>query len=264
MNKRPPISSTSNVISSYRKRRQRGNPLLIIILAVLLVLGGVGALIYWLAGTADNPISNMLATETYTPTVTPTPTSTNTPTSTVTETATPTITLTPTFSAPFNYRVQEGDNLTIIVKKFELGEIEGIAKVISLNPFGGTTEQGMPIGIDPVTLNIVPGQIILLPHPGYQLPTSTPVPEDLSRGSKLEYTVQSGDSLGRIAELFNTTVEAIMEENKITDPNLLNAGQVLVIPVNLVTPTPTRLPTSTSTMPGPGTELPTVTLTPIN
>jgi LysM repeat protein len=263
MNNRPPISSTSNVINSYRKRRQRNNPNFIVILAVLLVLGGIGAIVYWLFSTPNNPVSNMMATETYTPTVTFTPTATNTPTNTATETPTATITLTPTFSAPFNYRIEDGDNLTVIVDKFALGD-DGIAKIISLNPFGGTTEQGMPIGIDPETLNIVPGQIILLPHPGYQLPTATLVPEDLSRGSKIEYTVQAGDSLGAIAAVFNSTVEAIMEENKITDANLLNAGQVLIIPVNLVTATPTRPPTSTPVTPGPGTELPTVTMTPIN
>jgi LysM repeat protein len=205
----------------------------------------------------------MLATETYTPTVTFTPTSTNTPTSTATETPTATITLTPTFSSPFNYTVQEGDNLTIIAEKFVLGD-DGVAKIVSLNPFGGTNSQGYPIGIDPVTLNILPGQIITIPHPGYQLPTATSIPANLPRGTKIDYTVQAGDSLNAIAALFNSTVEEIMKENKITDANLLNAGDVLSIPVNLVTATPTRPPTSTPITPGPGTELPTMTMTPIN
>jgi len=263
MNNRPPISSTSSVISSYRKRRRRNNPNLIAILAILLVLGGIGVLIYWLFTTPNNPVSNMLATETYTPTVTFTPTSTSTPTSTATETVTVTITLTPTFSSPFNYTVQDGDSLYLIAEKYGLGD-DGVQKIISLNPYGGVTEQGYPIGIDPLTLNILPGQLITIPNPGYELPTSTPIPSNLPQGTKIDYTVQAGDSLGGIAATFNSTVEDIMTQNNITDANLLNAGQVLTISVNIVTPTPTRPPTSTPITPGPGTELPTATMTPIN
>jgi LysM repeat protein len=193
-----------------------------------------------------------------------TPTSTNTPTNTPTPTATATITLTPTFSAPFNYTVQDGDYLASISEKFALGD-DGVAKIISLNPFGGTNEgTGFPIGIDPVTLNIVPGQVITIPHPGYQLPTATLIPADLSRGTKLEYIIQAGDSLSRIAALFNSTVEDIMTENKMEDANALFVGQALSIPVNMVTATPTRPPTSTPITPGPGTDAPTVTMTPIN
>ncbi len=263
MNNRPPISSTSSVVSSYRKRRQRNNPNLVALLAILLILGGLGFLIYWLVTTPNNPISNMLATETFTPTVTFTPTSANTPTATATETLTPTITLTPTFSAPFNYTVQEGDNLYLIAQKFGLGD-DGVDKIIALNPYGGTTEQGYPIGINPQTLNIIPGQVITIPNPGYELPTATPIPANLPRGAKIEYTVKAGDTLGGIAQLFNSTIEEIIKENKIENPNTLAAGQRLVIPVNLVTPTPTRPPTSTPITPGPGTELPTATMTPIN
>ena len=45
------------------------------------------------------------------------------------------------------------------------------------------------------------------------------------------YTVKSGDSLGSIAEQFDVTVQAIMEANGLADPNLISAGQSLVIPV---------------------------------
>ncbi|HNE04667.1 MAG TPA: LysM domain-containing protein, partial [Anaerolineales bacterium] len=72
------------------------------------------------------------------------------------------------------------------------------------------------------------------------------------------------DSLGAIANAFNSTIDDIMKENNITDPNALFVGQVLVIPVNMVTPTATRPPTSTPITPGPGTVLPTGTSTPIN
>jgi LysM repeat protein len=61
----------------------------------------------------------------------------------------------------------------------------------------------------------------------------------------LTYTVQAGDTLGGIAAKFNSTEPAIIAENKLTDPNALFVGQQLIIPVNLVTPTATRPPTST-------------------
>jgi LysM repeat protein len=223
----------------------------------VLVLGGIILLISWLAGPS-NPIGTLLATETSTPTLTFTPTSTSTPTETPTATSTATVTATPTFSSPFNYTVQAGDYLELISKNYNLGD-DGIQLILLLNPYGGIDKDGFPIGIDPQTQNILPGQIILLPNPGMQLPTATTVPLDLPKGQKVEYFVQAGDSLARIAALFNSTAEDIIAENKITDPNAIQVGQMLVIPVNMVTPTATRPPTST---PAPNSA--TATLTPVN
>lgn len=258
MANRPPISSSSpGLTGSYRKRR-RSTPNLIYILAGLLVLAGIALLIFWMSGPGK-PLNTLFATETPTPTVTSTPTSTNTPTLMPTETETPTITPTATFSSPFTYTVQDGDYLALIVEKFNLGD-DGVALILLLNPYDA--EEG--IGIDPSTQIVIPGQVILLPNPGMQLPTATPVPADLPRGTKINYTVQAGDSLGGIAAKFNSTIDAIITENSIDNPNALFVGQLLVIPVNMVTPTATRPPTSTPITPGPGTVLPTSTTTPIN
>ncbi|MFN8411587.1 MAG: LysM peptidoglycan-binding domain-containing protein [Anaerolineales bacterium] len=258
-----PPSTSSDVINSYRKRRQRNNPNLVYILAGVFLLGGLILLIVWLS-QPNQPIGRLFATETPTPTVTYTPTSTSTPTATSTLTETPTITPTPTYASPFNYTVQSGDYLALLVDKFGLGD-DGIAKLISLNPYGGIDPNTqLPLGIDPTTLNIVPGMLILIPNPDYQLPTATAIPADLPRGTKVDYTVQSGDSLAAIAAKFNSTEEEIAKVNNITDPSKIFVGQALVIPVNLVTSTPTRPPTSTPVTPGPGTLLPTLTLTPIN
>jgi LysM repeat protein len=264
MNNRPSISSSpASSIGSYRKRRRRGGPNIIFIIAGLLVLGGIILLIAWLAGPSK-PINALFATETSTPTLTFTPTSTSTPTLTVTATSTATITPTATFSSPFTYTVQAGDYLERISQTYNLGD-DGIALILLLNPYGGINQStGFPIGIDPLTQNILPGQVILLPNPGMQLPTATTVPLDLPKGQKVEYIVQSGDSLARIAALFNSTEEAIILENNITNPNAIQVGQLLIIPVNMVTPTATRPPTSTPITPGPGTVLPTATFTPVN
>lgn len=44
------------------------------------------------------------------------------------------------------------------------------------------------------------------------------------------YIVQQGDSLVRIAQRYGVSIEVIAQENSIADPNLLQIGQVLVIP----------------------------------
>ncbi|MCB0102365.1 MAG: LysM peptidoglycan-binding domain-containing protein [Anaerolineales bacterium] len=250
---RPPIGSMGSL---RKKNRSRQN--IIVIVAGVLLLGGLALLIYWMT-LPGKPIARMLATETPTPTVTFTPTNTSTPTSTSTPTETPTVTPTATFSAPFTYTVQDGEYLAIIAEKFNLGD-NALALILLLNPYNEETG----IGIDPTTLNVIPGQVILLPNPDMQLPTATPIPSNLRAGTLIPYTVQAGDSLGAIAILFNSTIERIIEENSIEDPNGLFVGQVLQIPVNLVTATATFPPTSTPITPGPGTELPTASPTPIN
>lgn len=254
MNIKSPMSS--NPMGSFRKRKNKNNTILIV--AGVLVLIGLGVLIYYLLQPGQ-ALNSLIATETPTPTITPSPTNTNTPSPTSTETPTPTVTFTPTFSAPFTYTVQEGDYLALIIEKFALGD-DALELIFLLNPYNPDTG----IGIDRTTGVVIPGQVILLPYPGMPLPTATLIPPNLPRGTIIEYTVKPGDSLAGIANLFNSSIEAIMEENSITDPNALFAGQLLQVPVNMVTPTATRPPTSTPITPGAGTFLPTATLTPIN
>jgi LysM repeat protein len=252
-----PPASPSGTIGSFRKRNRKKQNVIVIVAGVLLV-GGLSLLIYWMT-LPGKPINLMLATETPTPTSTYTATTTNTPTPTFTETPSPTITPTATFSAPFTYTVQDGDSLAVIAERFALGD-DAIALILLLNPFNAETG----IGIDPTTQIVIPGQVILLPNPDMQLPTATAIPSDLRSGTLIPYTVQAGDSLGAIAARFNSTIDAIIEENNIENPNALFVGQILQVPVNLVTPTATRPPTSTPITPGPGTFLPTATSTSIN
>lgn len=77
------------------------------------------------------------------------------------------------------------------------------------------------------------------------------------------YTVQPGDNLWSIANRFGTTIEAIMEANQLTTPNL-QVGQRLYIPIPThhmpsppFTPMPIHPPVPTFPMPGgmPGIHL---------
>ncbi len=43
------------------------------------------------------------------------------------------------------------------------------------------------------------------------------------------YTVQSGDTLSAIASKYNTSVEKIAEQNKISNPNLIHVGQAIEV-----------------------------------
>jgi LysM repeat protein len=241
--------STGDVITSYRKRRQQSNIIFVYGAAGLLILAGLALLTIWLTGPTK-PLDAIFATHTPTPTMTSTPTVTPPPTATptITPTASQTATLTP--SAPFLYTVQEGDSLAAISTKYNLGD-DGIALIQMLNPYSTTTGTG----INGTT--VYPGQQIFIPNPDLKLPTPTPIPPNLAKGTVVDYMVQSGDSLAGIASKFNSTVADIVKLNTLADANAIYVGQLLKVPVNLVTPTATRPPTSTPRTPvPPGTPTP--------
>jgi LysM repeat protein len=63
------------------------------------------------------------------------------------------------------------------------------------------------------------------------VPTATVAPTEAPPATgQQEYTVQEGDTLGAIAEQFGVTVDAIVQANSITDPNLIIPGETLIIP----------------------------------
>jgi uncharacterized protein YkwD len=207
--------------------------------AIALVVIGVILLIVWMTRPGQ-PLGDMFATETPTPTVTFTPTSTSTPTITPTITETPTQTLTPTPSTEFPYTVQEGDSLESIAVKFNLGD-DGSLLIYYKNQAQIEQNDGV----------IFVGQSLTIPPPGSVLPTTTPIPPDLPRGRLIEYRVLPGDTLAGIAVKFNSVQENILTANPDMgeDVNALQVGQILQIPVNLITATATLPSTSTPVTP---------------
>jgi LysM repeat protein len=69
------------------------------------------------------------------------------------------------------------------------------------------------------------------PSPTAQAPTPTPEP-----GEGFYYTVQSGDTLLRIAARYQTTVALIAAANSLANPNWITVGQQLWIPGGAGTP----------------------------
>lgn len=65
-----------------------------------------------------------------------------------------------------------------------------------------------------------------------------------------QYIVQPGDNLSKIAAMFGVTVSAIVEANDIANPNLINVGQVLIIPGGSGTITPTATTPAGTLSPG--------------
>lgn len=105
----------------------------------------------------------------------------------------------PTEVTTQNYVVQKGDSLYKIANKFNTT----VNNLISLNGLANS--------------NLFIGQVLRVPG--------------ASSGSgsiSTTYTVQSGDSLYRIAQKFNTTVDNIKKKNNLTS-NLLSIGQKLII-----------------------------------
>jgi len=236
LNRNP--SNTSNIINSYRKKRQQKGPFLMYGAIALVVIGFI-LLVVWLTRPGQ-PLGQYFATETPTATVTSTPTSTSTPTVTPTVTETPTVTVTSTPSEAFDYTIQEGDSLDALAQRFNLGP-DGVLLIYYENQTDMEANNGV----------IFVGQTISIPPPGSVLPTTTPIPASVARGTNVEYRVLPGDTLAGIAVRFNSIQENILTANPEIgdDVNALQVGDVLQIPVNLITATPTLPPTSTPVTP---------------
>jgi LysM repeat protein len=222
--------NATDVIESYRRRRERTVPVILGGLAVVLVVVGVFLIVIWLTGGESPALPAFLAspTPTATPTETPLP---PTATATITPTSTPSPTATEVW--PKEYIIELGDSLWSVAEEFGVT----IELLLAYNEI--EDPNNVPIGTK-----------LIVPEPNSDLPTETPLPEDLQPGDQIEYMVKPGDNLAVIAERFGTTVEAIVEENDIEDQNNIGIGTLLVITVGATsTPTTTPLPGTPSATP---------------
>ncbi len=101
-------------------------------------------------------------------------------------------------------------------------------------PASRVNPAGPFVPLDGVTA--VPLELLLPPTRGAGTPILTPTPDaphslPTQRSDVEQYVVQAGDSLGVIAEQYGVSAEAVAAANKLADPNQLEIGQVLTIPV---------------------------------
>ena len=106
------------------------------------------------------------------------------------------------------------------------------------------------------TAQLPPG---VLPTPNIAAPPSgTAAPEvadaaadSAPEGGPVVHIVAAGDTLNRIGQQYDVSVEDIMAANNLTDPNVIGVGDSLTIPVGGL-PTPTvPAPTEIAAMPSP-------------
>ena len=229
--------SPKEIIDAYRRQQTRSQvwPKVVFWTFVVVVFIVTAGLIYWFTRDQKPTLPfSLFSSATPTPTITSTPTpvpptatASPLPSNTPLPTDTATITTTPTPSGPFIYTVEEGDTLFGLADRFGID----ILVLIEAN-----RER---LDLDPQNPVIKVGDELLIPPPGTELSTATPLPEGLPAGTRIEYMVKSGDTLALIADEYNSTVEDILEINELEDPNSIFVGQILIIRVNLVTPIPT-------------------------
>ncbi|MFB0535824.1 MAG: LysM peptidoglycan-binding domain-containing protein [Anaerolineae bacterium] len=197
----------------------------------------------------STPTSLLSLTPTSGPTVGP-PTATWTPRATPVPTWPPTLTPTPPCLPPTSwwlYTVQPGDTLPTLAARH------------------GTNPQAIMQANCLSSSTIYPGQRLYLP-PVYITPTPTLSPTPCKPPVDWRiYVVQKGDTLYSLAQRYNTTIDAIVQANCLTN-YAIYVGQNLYLPPLPATPTPTvtRTPTSTPTVTWTptATATPTVTATP--
>ena len=224
-----------SVQALIKRRRARLVPVVLAILAGLVLLAFVVVVFNFFssgpgAAILRSPTPTPTLTATATPTLTPVPAS-PTPQFTDTPTETPGPSPTPT---PVAYIVQDGDTLFGIAAQFQV-DVEAI-KI-----FNNLTGDGLSVG---QTLTIPQGQEV-------STPTPTPLPTGLPRGARIQYQVLLGDTLEIIAAKFSSTPEDIAKLNRRNNADLTNAdlraGEILIVRINLVTPTLTPVASRTPT-----------------
>ncbi len=100
------------------------------------------------------------------------------------------------------------------------------------NRFGTSMDVLVGLNADITNINVIyEGQRMVVPS-GSGVPSTPPPPP----ASGQTYTVRRGDTLRKIADRLNTTVDALLKVNpQIANPNLIYVGQVINLPAGLAT-----------------------------
>lgn len=141
-------------------------------------------------------------------------------------------------AAPPVHVIESGDNLAYLADTYDTT----VSAILAVNP-------GLTVG---TMLRV--GQEIVLPSDG-----AAAAPAAESQPQSFVHTLQSGETIGYLANMYDTTTDAILSANPgITRWSILRVGQEIVIPVPPPSggPEPAAEPTATPT--------PEPTLTPAN
>lgn len=110
---------------------------------------------------------------------------------------------------PFVYSVQPGDTLIFIALKYDLN----LADIALANRLQNPSL-------------IVPGQQLILPGV-----SDLPAQAAVNRIGEQTHTVQAGETIGSIAGIYYAAPDDVIALNNLFDPNLLQVGQLLKVPV---------------------------------
>jgi LysM repeat protein len=142
---------------------------------------------------------------------------------------------------PTKYIVKAGDTFSSIAAQNNLTLDDLLAANPNLVQVGAQLDIPAPILVVPppvVTPPVVTPPVVTPPvvtPPIVKPPVVTPLvvtpttPDPIPSGP-IQYTIQPGDSLTRIAAKYGVTVDAIARANNISNPNLIQVGQKLIIP----------------------------------
>lgn len=129
----------------------------------------------------------------------------------------------------------------------------GVGPLLLASGCGGST----PTGAGATIANIQPTSFVEVAPATTTTTTTTLPPEDLVAGtrspSEQSYEIQGGDSLGRIAALYDITLEQLINYNQFADGanQLILPGQTIKIPPDALVPgTATDTDTGGDTDPG--------------
>ena len=148
---------------------------------------------------------------------------------------------TPTLLAePIRHKVVKGDTVAAIAKQYNAA-IKDIIQTNNLSADGK-----LSVGLD-----------LVIPVAG---PMGGPGPTMTPSKDTLVYSVQSGDTISGIAQRFGSTIDWILQANKIKPTDYLRIGQSLTVPRAPATPTPALtvevVPVTPSSTPVPGLRAP--------